>query len=293
MAVVTSGGPLAARRKLGAELRLLRDQQGLTTEEVGAHLDCHNSKISRLELAKRGCTKKDFEALMDLYGVSEERRAELRQLMIRGTQRVPPWWHAYNDVISANYAEFLAYEAEATLCREHQSHLIPGLAQTADYARAVTDGGIAALGPDQVDILVEVRMRRQERLHEKDPLQLELLIMESALRLRVGGPSVMAAQLERLQSVAALDNVLLRVIPFEAGEKGVSTGAFTLFATGKDQNVDVAFTESAEATTGFRDEPLAVRRLARLFGNLSTAALSEQDSLELVERIKRELIQDD
>lgn len=293
MAVVASGSPLAARRKLGAELRILRDRQGLTAEEVGVHLSCHNSKVSRLELAKRACSKKDFEALMDLYEVDDTKRSELRELMIRGNQRVPPWWHKYNDVITATYEEFLSYEAEATSCREYQSLLIPGMAQTADYARAVTGRGVAALGPDQVDALVEVRLRRQERLTEKDPLRVELLILEAALRLQVGGPRVMEAQLEHLAEIWSLDNVLLRIIPFEAGENGASTGAFTLFATTSENDTDVAFVESAEATTSFRDDPLAVRRLSRLFRNLSEAALSAEDSVALIQRIKRELIKDE
>ncbi|MFP8942675.1 helix-turn-helix domain-containing protein [Streptomyces fenghuangensis] len=290
MAVVTGGSPLAARRRLGSELRKLRDRHGLTAEEVGGHLNCHISKVSRLELGKRACSKKDFDSLMDLYEVDDVRREELRQLMLRGNQRVPPWWQAYNDVLSANYAEFLSYEAEATHCREHQPLFIPGLAQTADYARAVTDNGIAALGPDQVDVLVEVRMRRQERLRGKDPLRVDLLITEAALRLQVGGPQVMIAQLDHLLSVSALENVSLRVIPFTAGERGASTGAFTLFTLGDDSDADVVFTESAGARTGFRDDPLSLRRLTRLFGNLSAAALSADDSAEFVERVKGELI---
>ncbi|MFI1796570.1 helix-turn-helix domain-containing protein [Streptomyces sp. NPDC020379] len=291
MAVVTSTSPLTARRKLGAALRKLRDQQGLTTEEVGAYLDCHNSKVSRFENGKRACSKKDFERLMELYGVDEPLLSELADLMIKGRQRVPPWWQAYGDVISTNYAEFLAYEAEAGRCRECQPLLIPGLLQTADYARAVTSRGIAALGPDQVDTLVEVRMRRQDLLKETDPLLLEAVIHEAALRVHVGGVAVMRAQLQHLAEISERDHASIRVVPFNAGENGVTTGAFTLFTAGKEtDDDDVAFVESAEATTGFRDDALAVKRLSRLFRNLSSSALSEQDSRELIERIEKELV---
>ncbi|GAA0933958.1 MULTISPECIES: helix-turn-helix domain-containing protein [Streptomyces violaceusniger group] len=294
MAAVTSGSPLSARRRLATELRLLRDQHDLTTEEVGAHLNCHNSKVSRIETAKRVCTKKDFDGLMELYEVEEPKLSELKELLTRARQRIPPWWYAYNDVISANYAEFLAYEAEAMSCFEYQPLLIPGLLQTEGYARAVTGVSYAALGPDQVDSLVEVRMRRQERLREEAPLFLDAVVTEAALHLLVGGRDVMQAQLGRLLDVSALDHVRLKVIPFQAGEKGASTGAFTLFGTGKNSDADdVAFTESAENTTAFRDDPLAIRRLSRLFANLSGAALSEEASRELVEHIKEELIRDE
>lgn len=261
-------------------------------EEAAVHLNCHNSKISRIELAQRSCAKKDFEALMDLYEVEDARRAELRELMIRGRQRLPPWWHAYSDVISANYSEFLAYEAEAAWCQEYQSLLIPGLLQTAGYARAVTHRGFNAVAPDQIDTFVEVRMRRQERLRDEQSLLLDALIMEASLHLQVGGAAVMYAQLEHLQTVSELDNVSLRIIPFEVGERGASTGVFTLFATEPGQHADVAFTESADINTVFRDNPLTVRKLRRLFDNLSEAALPEQNSHELLDCLKRKLTKD-
>ncbi|WP_405610025.1 helix-turn-helix domain-containing protein [Streptomyces sp. NBC_01508] len=291
MAVLSSVSPLTSRRKLGAALRKLRDQQGFTTEEVGAHLNCHNSKVSRIENGKRTCTKKDFEAFMDLFEVTEPMLSELRELMIKGRQQVPPWWYAYSDVISASYVEFLAYEAEAVQCFEYQPLLIPGPLQTAAYARAVTATGVAALGPDQVDSLVEVRMRRQERLREEEPLILDAVVTEAALRLLIGGDAVMREQLRHLAEVSQLDNVRFRVIPFQAGERAVSTGAFTLFASQRDVQVDVAFTESAESLLCYRDDPLALKRLSRLFGNLSSAAFSEDDSRELIEDIEKELVQ--
>ncbi|RMI42860.1 helix-turn-helix domain-containing protein [Streptomyces triticirhizae] len=290
MAAVYKVSPLTARRRLGAALRKLRDDHGLTAEEVGAHLECHNSKVSRIELGKRACTPKDFKGLMELYEVDDTQAEELEALMKRARQRVPPWWHAYNDVISKNYSEFIAYEAEASRCREYQTVFIPGLLQTEAYARAVTAGGSAALGPDQVEELVEVRMRRQSRLYEDDALLLDVLTTEAAMRIRIGGSEVMREQLHKLREVAELPNVNLRVIPFEAGERGASTGAFTLFASEKDDDPDVAFTESAETIMSLREDLMTMRRLNRLFRNLAAAALSPQDSLELVQRIESELV---
>lgn len=290
MALEAKSSPLTARRKLGAELRLLRDRAGLTTEEVGTHLECNNSTVSRIELGKRTCTPKDFRALMELFHVTGTRRAELEALMRKGRQRVPPWWHAYNDVITANYSEFLAYEAEATRCSDYQTLLIPGLLQTEAYAEAVTAGGYAVLGPDQVESLVEVRMRRQERLREDDPLILEAVVTEAALRLRVGGADVMRGQLRKLRDVAALPNVDLRVVPFDAGEKSAGTGAFVLFTTERDAEADVSFTESAAVTTTLRDDALVMRRLRRLFGKFWTASLPARDTLELITRIESEMV---
>ncbi|WP_431044023.1 helix-turn-helix domain-containing protein [Streptomyces sp. P1-3] len=293
MAVVGGGSPLTARRKFGAELRILRDRLGLTLDEVGAEINCHNSKISRIELGKRTCTRKDLEALMDLYEVSEEKREELADLFARSKQRTPPWWQAYADVVVANYAEFLSYEAEASLCREYQQVFIPAMLQAPDYARAVTVGGTVALGPDQVDTLVEVRLRRQERLREDVPMRHEAVITEAALHMRMGGAQVMRAQLRHLRDVAtAYDNISLRVLPFAAEVTATAMGAFSLFASGQGIDPDAAWMESASGLH-FRDDPFIVRRMNRIFGNLSDAALSEHDSLELIERVEKELVQDE
>lgn len=224
---------------------------------------------------------------MELYEVDGEKRAELTELMTRSMQRIPPWWQAYADVISANYAEFLAYEAEAVRCFEYQPLLIPGLLQTEDYARAITGPGFAVLGPGQVDSLTEVRVRRQDRLRDDAPVILDAVVTEAALRLQVGGRDVMRAQLRHLMEIAAQENVTFRVIPFEAGENGAGTGAFTLFSSGQENDADVAFMESAEATT-IRDDVLALRRLIRLFRNLSSAALPEHETVKLVDRIEKE-----
>lgn len=289
MAVVSSGSPFTARRKLGNELRMLRDRAGLTASEVAGYIGCHNSKVSRIERAQRVCSRKDFTAMMELFEVDGEKYAELSELAKRAMQRIPPWWDAYADVISANYAEFLAYEAEATRCCEYQPLVIPGLLQTSAYAHAVNNVSFTALGPDQVESLVEVRMRRQERLSEDAPLALEAVVTEAALRLNVGGTATMREQLRHLRELAGQDNVTVRIIPFSAGENAASAGAFTLFGVGNDADIDVAFTESADFTMSYRDEPLTLRHLNRRFRRLSAAALAEDDGFELIERIEGEL----
>lgn len=288
MSSISSTRPLAAQRRLGDELRKLREQARMTTEEVGRYLGCHNSTVSRFETGKRACSKADFHSLMELWHVEGQQLADLTELMEKASQRVQPWWFYLKDVISAHYAEFLNYEGEATTCWEYQPVFIPALLQTEAYARAVTSVGFAALGPDQVDALVEVRMRRQERLREESPLVHTCVVTEAALRFQVGGPEVMREQLRHLAEVITLPNVSLRVIPFNTGATGLVTGSFVLFTSGKDA-ADVSFTESAD-TTSLRDDPVTLRRLSRLFDNLSTTALPALESRELVlHHIEKEL----
>ncbi|MCW2876960.1 MAG: hypothetical protein JWQ95_1060 [Sphaerisporangium sp.] len=289
MASAMTGSPLTARRKLGAELRVLRDHAGLTAEEVGAHIGCHGSKVSRVETGKRTCTANDFRGLMELYGINGQRRSELEELFKRGRRKAPPWWHAYGDVISANYAEFLAYELEASHCLEYQTVFLPGHLQTEAYARAVTSVGFAALGPDQVDSLVEVRIARQRRLHEEEPLLFDGVVTQAALEFRVGGLATQRAQLGHLLDVSELPNVSIRVIPYESGENGTYTGAFNIFKFPVEDDSDVAFAETVVGSV-FMDDARDLRRLNRLFRNLSEVALNADESLELIERIKRNVV---
>ncbi|MFD5318714.1 Scr1 family TA system antitoxin-like transcriptional regulator [Streptomyces sp. NPDC127098] len=135
-----------------------------------------------------------------------------------------------------------------------------------DGAAEVGDEAVPAVGVDVYEVPVAVLINEE-----------------------VHGPAVMKAQLRELAEVAELPHVDLRVIPFEAGEKGASTGAFSLFATEKNGDVEAAFTEAADATTSLRDDPAVLRRLNRMFRNLSAAAFTPEATLELVQRIESEL----
>ena len=123
-------------------------------------------------------------------------------------------------------------------------------------------------------------MRRQERVRD-DAMQVSCLITEAALRFQVGGTAVMRAQLQHLNKIGNMPGISLRVIPFTAGEAGTCRGAFTLFSTGQDEQADVAFIESAEGIT-FKDDALTLRKLNRLYRNLSTASLTADDSTDLI-----------
>ncbi|MFF2119303.1 helix-turn-helix domain-containing protein [Kitasatospora sp. NPDC058184] len=280
--------PLAARSRFGADLRHRREAFGWTAEEVGARIGCSTSKVTRVETGKRSATPADFEALMDLFDVSESDRGHLEALFRRGRARTAMWWDAYADVLSSRYTEFISYEHEAVAAAEYQVAYIPALLQTEAYARAVTEVGFAALGPDQVDSLVEVKKMRQRRLRDEVPLRLTAVITQAALEFEVGGPSVQAAQLRHLRETADLESVDLRVVPFDKGAEGTLTGAFTLFQGDGQESPGTAF---AEAVTGtiVVDDALGLRRLARLHSYLLRAALGPQESLALIAKIERRL----
>lgn len=289
VATSSSNRSRAARRQLAGELRRRRTEALLTSEDVAQKLGCSESKISRIETARVAVAPGDFLALMKLYSVAEDELIGLSQLMERARTSAQPWWHPYRDVISANYEEFLSYEADADACWDYQPMFVPALLQTVGYARAVTQVGVASLGPDQVDSLVEVKIRRQERLHEEEPLLLHCLITQAALQFQVGGPDVFREQLKHLRELSVLPQVSLRVIAFSAGESGLLAGGFTAFGSGKGTTTaDVCFADSAVASS-FSHDPLTLRRVNRLYANLDMRSLPADDSRELIEYHEKEL----
>ena len=275
---------LLQRRRLAARLRELRAGAGLTLDDVAGHLGCTNSKISKIENARQVCLPQDLRRMADLYGVAADERAVLEELAARGRSSEQPWWRAYSDTVPERYAEFLGFESEAQGELEYQTVIIPGLLQTEPYARAVTAVGFASLGPDQVDALVEVRMRRQRILTQDAPLQYACVITEAALHFRVGGPAARREQLAHLAACAELPNVTIQVIPYAAGADGTQTGAFSIIQLG-DGDPDVAFAESVSGSFLIEDAR-HLRRLHRLYRSLASAALPPGDSVHMITQLR-------
>ncbi|MDT3395494.1 helix-turn-helix transcriptional regulator [Streptomyces sp. B1866] len=276
-----------SRIGLGRALKRLREGKGLVITEVGARLGCDPSMISKIELGRRACSQALITGLLDLYDVPSEQRESLIELHTDTKDRRQGWWHSYSDVISAAYERYLAFEDAAAQVREYQLGIVPGLLQTEDYARAVMSVGFASLGPDQVDGLVEVRMQRQRnRLFEaRVPMQCHYVVTQAALEFQVGGPRVQRAQLQHLLDVSERDHVKLQVIPYEKGDEGSQLAGFYLLSFEDPDTPDVGFGDSLAGILTM-DEPRDVRRLNRLFRSLSQAALPDDETRDLIERIK-------
>ncbi|MFJ1931607.1 helix-turn-helix domain-containing protein [Kitasatospora sp. NPDC088160] len=289
MTATIPSSPATARRQFGADIRRRREDRDHTAADVAVVLGCSVSKVTRIETGQRSATPDDFDALMELFQVPDTERGHLEALFKRGRKRTSMWWDSYADVLSSRYVEFIRHEHEAAAIFDYQIVYIPSLLQTEDYARAVTGVGFAALGPDQIDSLVEVKMRRQRRIqHEAEPLRFSGVITQAALEFHVGGPAVQAAQLRHLRAAMAQPHVDLRVIPFAKGEEGTLTGAFNTFTNEGQKAPEAAFVEAVTGSV-FIDDALGLRRLHRLSTYLADAALSVDLSLELIEQTERKL----
>ena len=271
--------PKVRRRRLGIELRQLREGAEYTIEQVAARLEVSDSKISRIENGQVGATPRDVRDMAALYGVTGQRMENLMQLA-RET-REKPWWSEYSD-LELDYA---AYEAEATSILLFSPMLVPGLLQTADYARAVLRAIRFDLPPDKIERLVEFRMKRQGPLTEPNPPSLWAVIDEAVLCRMVGGPETMQEQLKKLIEIASLPNVTLQLLPFSGGEHAGLDGPFYIIRFLEPADRDMIYLEHTDREH-YLDDSKSLSLYLSLFDHIGAAALKPDDSIKrLIDRI--------
>ncbi|WP_371102637.1 helix-turn-helix domain-containing protein [Streptomyces sp. PU_AKi4] len=276
-------GPAVRRRKLGAELRTLRTSAGLTSGEAARLAGWHQSKVSRIETGTSGVKPADVRLLLDVYGVADPQLRELL-LMLSGSgdgDGRHHWWHAYRGVLPPTYRDFISLESQASAMRTLETTVIPGLLQTPEYARAVTEAALEDASEERLDTLVEVRLARQDVLRATPPLELSAVLDEAVLRREVGGPGVMTRQLDRLVEAARLPQVRLQVLPFSAGAHIGVTGPFVIFSFSRTSDLDVVVLDHLTSSLHLeRKEDLRV--YSEAFDALSVHALSPEDSLDFI-----------
>ncbi|MFF4778417.1 helix-turn-helix domain-containing protein [Microtetraspora fusca] len=227
---------------LGASLRKLREDRGLTREVAGFHIRASESKISRMELGRVGFKTRDVEDLLTLYGVHDdaERRGLLEMVREANT---PGWWHKYGDVLPNWFVTFIGLEEAASVIRTYEVQFVPGLLQTAAYARAVIRLGYPDDPEESIEHRVHLRMQRQERLRQKGGPRLWAVIDEAALRRPIGGEGIMQEQLQHLLEVSMLPNITVQVMPFRFGMHAAEGGAFTILRFPESDLSDVVYVE--------------------------------------------------
>lgn len=276
-------GPAVRRRKLGAELRMLRTGAGLTSGEAARLVGWHQSKVSRIETGASGVKPVDVRLLLDAYGVAEGQLRELL-LVLAGSENTAGrhhWWHAYRGVLPPAYRDFISLESQASAMRTLETSVVPGLLQTPEYARAVTRVAADGLDDEALDALVEVRLARQDVLRGDPPLELSAVLDEAVLRREVGGPGVMTRQLERLVEAARLPQVRLQVLPFAAGAHVGITGPFVIFSFPSTSDLDVVVLDQLTSSL-YLERKEDLQAYAEAFDTLRIHALSPEDSLDYI-----------
>jgi transcriptional regulator with XRE-family HTH domain len=249
--VGTGGGHLAqglqaerssARLVLGMRLRRLREAAGVSPEDAGQAIRASRSKISRLENGRTGFKSRDVTDLLTLYGVSDD--AELATMLaLAKYANAGGWWQEYADVVPAWLEHYLDLERAASLIRTYEVACVPGLLQTADYARAVLRSGHPDAPEAEVERRVELRLRRQQVLYRDDPVRLWAVLDETVLRRPVGGSAVMRAQLAHLIEASRLPHVNIQVLPLSADGHAAGGSSVTMLRFSESELPDVVYLE--------------------------------------------------
>jgi len=259
-----TSSPTVRRRELGALLRQLRIDRELKIDDVAQQMECSPSKISRIENGQRGARARDVRDLCDLYGVDDQLRDHLLELASEGKQRA--WWQA----LGLPYSDYVGLEAAASRICDFGLGFVPGLLQTAEYAREIVRAAVPSWPPDIVEQRVSGRIVRQQILTRQErPPRLDAVVDESVLHRVVGGPEVMHGQLARLVEASYMPNVELRVIPYDAGALPAGNNKFIILEFDEPAVADVVFIEGLT-----RDEYLTERQDVDIYTD-TFRALSE------------------
>lgn len=239
----TYGGPTALRIMLGAHLRRLREESQISRSDAGWAIRGSESKISRIELGRVGFKVRDVDDLLTLYKLDDPDERE-RLLELAKQANNPGWWQRWDDLTPTWFHSYLGLEMAAELIRTFELQFVPGLLQTADYARAVMQLGRDRPLPDtEVERLVALRAGRQQVLTRKRSARLWVVIDEAVLRRPIGGREVFRAQLEYLLEASQWHNVTLQIIPFARGGYTATGGAFSILRFGEADLPDIVYIE--------------------------------------------------
>ena len=280
-------GPTVLRILLGSQLRLLREVKGITREEAGYAIRASGSKISRMELGRVSFKERDVTDLLKLYGVDEDETATLVALAIEANS--PGWWHKYGDVLPDWFQVYVGLEEAASLIRLYEVQFVPGLLQTADYARAVVRLGQPGAAPEEIKRRISLRMGRQELLTKPGGPRLWAIVDEAALRRPIGGKEVMRAQLEQLILATEEPQVTLQVMPFRSGGHAAEAGAFTIMRFPEPDLPDVVYLEQLTSAL-YLDKRDDVEKYTEVMERLSVESESPERSVDILSGMLEEVM---
>jgi hypothetical protein len=273
---------------VGAQLRRLREERGLTRAEAGEPIRASESKISRMELGRVSFKERDVSDLLSLYGVHDEQERTALLARVREAN-ASGWWHSYSDVTPNWFQRYLGLEATASLIRTYEVQFVPGLLQTEEYARAVVRLDYGTAQEDEVARRVRLRLERQQLLTRPDSPKLWAVVDEAALRRPVGGLRVMRDQIEALIGIVTkVPNVRLQVVPLAAGGHAAAGGSFTILRFPQEDLPDLVYVEQLTSAL-YLDKREDVDCYFDAVNRLFVEAAPLTDTVQILDRIIRDL----
>jgi transcriptional regulator with XRE-family HTH domain len=272
--------PTVRQKRLGAELRRLRAESGLSMDGAAAVLECGQGKISRIETGLNGVRPVELRALLDAYGVKDPTLSQaLLEMAREGRKR--GWWNAYGDVLPG-LSDLAEVESKALSLRLWETVLVPGLLQTPDYMRTLFKRGRFNVPEGKVERHVDARLRRQLILDSATRPEMWVVLYESLLSAEFGGPRVMREQLRHVAEIAQQDKITVQVLPYTVESHRGVNGSFAIVGLPAPE-ADVVRIENLTASVYIEDE-VQVGAYTLAFDQLRAVALAPAPSLRLIEK---------
>jgi transcriptional regulator with XRE-family HTH domain len=282
-----ASGPTVQRIVLGAQLRRLRENREITTEQAAEAIRGSHSKISRMEHGRVGFKDRDVFDLLTLYGVTDpaERESLINLAHEAGN---PGWWHDFGDLLPHWFEPYISLEAAASVIRNYEVQFVPGLLQSPSYAREVIQLGHPSISGDELARRVELRMGRKRLLTRPTSPRLWAALDEAVLRRPMGDAAVMREQIEHLLEMTDNPNVTLQIVPFNVGGHSAAGGPFSILRFAEPELSDVVYLEQLTSAL-YIDKPAEVDRYLEVMERLCVQAETAADSITLLEKIRDEL----
>lgn len=249
----------------------------MTLDDAAATMRWKAPKLSKIENATQQIRPSEVTALLKAYGVSDpEVFAAIENLAKDAGKK--GWWQTYSGVVAPAYADYISLESDAERICEWSPLVIPGLLQTAAYARETIAGVTLSRTPDEVAALAEVRQARQAVLTRVgQPLEYWAIIHEAALHQRFAvRPTTMRDQLRRLLDVAEMPNITIQIMPLDSTAHPGLLGGFSLVSF-PGPTPDVVLLENLSGATYVEGD--GASPFAGAVERIRATALSVEDSL--------------
>ncbi|AJE44504.1 helix-turn-helix domain-containing protein [Streptomyces nodosus] len=275
--------PEAAARLLGEALRQARRERRLPLRDVAPVIRGSVSKLSRLERGESPPKERDVRDLVTFYRMTGEQAHEIESLLRQA--RDSAWWQQYSDVTPNWLKRLIGLEAAATQIYCYENHVVPGLLQTADYARSLVTNGLPGASPEEVERRVRLRLDRQCILRTAHRPGIVAMLDEGILQRPVGGPAVMRQQLDHLLQLSRHDGINIRIVPFERSASVAPSYPITHLVFGDGGPSELIYVELIDSAL-YLSRAAEIEQYRNVLLNLLAASARMKDSESMLKEAR-------
>ncbi|MFF0096952.1 helix-turn-helix domain-containing protein [Streptomyces canus] len=281
-----TNSPTLRQRRLGAELRKLRERAGLTATGAAEQLGVNQARVSMIETGRTPVSAERVRSMAHAYDCFDEQLIEALAAMTG--RRTRGWWEEYRDHVPVALVDLAELEHHAVALRVALMLHVPALLQTTDHARALFKAVVPPMRQYEIEHRLTHRLKRQGVLHRQDPPPYTAIIHEAALRMGFGGPVVARGQLKHLADMSELPHVELRVIPFGAAHFPTTGQSFD-YIEGLVPQLDTVQLDSHHGACEFLDAEAQLSKYRAVLGGMESCALPSSESRDFIHHLIQDL----